>query len=533
MTLSPSSVQPTDPRDPAGEADGTYRQLFERSPDALVIFEGDTFLDCNASTVRMLGYASKEQLLVLHPSQISPPIQPDGRDSHEKAAECIRRAFEEGSLRFEWDHQRADGEVFPVEVLLTVVHWKGRDVLHGVLRDLTERKRLEQQLQHALKMEAVGQLAGGIAHDFNNLLVAILGNTELLTDHVAAGTEPEELVNEIRHAAGRAGELTAQLLAFSRRQFLQPSAVDLNGVVRGLTSMLGRLLGEHIELRLDLAHGEVTTLVDAGQIEQVLVNLVANARDASRPGGQVTIETALVDLDQAAIGVDGVLPAGTYTRLSVSDTGSGMSPEVRRQAFDPFFTTKAVGEGTGLGLSTVYGIVRQSQGDVVLRSEPGRGTTFSIFLPRYAGGTRAAGAGLASDPCLSDDLDGDELVLLAEDEPAVSHLMARVLRSRGYRVVTASNGAEAHELYQAHVDELDLIVSDVVMPGLTGPAMVAALGQDRSLPPVLFVSGYTRNALRRMDSLGPGAEFLQKPFSATTLLRRVRGILDRAGSAEA
>ena len=510
-----------------GDRADTYRELFERSADPILIIEGGRFVDCNLATMIMLGYADRDEVLGAHPSELSPPTQPDGRDSIEKAAEMMALAFANGSHRFEWDHRRADGEVFPVEVLLTAVHQGDRPTLHVVWRDISERKQLEEKLRLALKMEAVGKLAGGIAHDFNNLLVAILGNAELLNVRLPAGTEEHELVDEVMHAARRAGDLTAQLLAFSRRQHLEPRVVDLNEIVGGLEGMLGRLLGAQLRFELDLDPAGVPVLVDPGQLEQVLLNLATNAKDATPAGGTVRIETGRVELDAAVIGAGERLPAGTYARLVFGDTGAGMDEDVRLQAFDPFFTTKAVGAGTGLGLSTVYGIVKQSHGDVVLASESGRGTTLTVLLPLHDGevvhdpGPTTESNGMGSD--------GDELVLLVEDEPAVAHLIARVLRGHGYGVLPAANGLEALRLLRAGRaagSEVDLVVSDVVMPELGGPELMAALGDDA--PPVLFVSGYTRNALRDLRASGPRRSFLQKPFTAAALLGEVRTLLDRA-----
>ena len=508
----------------AEAAPDSYRALFERSADAILIIEGDTFIDCNQATVDMLRYASKDELFRRHPSELSPQFQRDGRDSFEKANEMIKTAFRNGSHRFEWDHVRADGEVFPVEVLLTAVPHGAEPILHVVWRDITERKHLEAQLRQALKMEAVGKLAGGIAHDFNNLLVAIMGNAELLEEGLV-GEKQAELLGEIREAAGRASELTMQLLAYSRLQILQPRVLDLNEIVTNMNGLLSRLIGKHIEMRTRLADKALPVKVDPGQIEQVLVNLITNARDAMPKGGAVTIETSVVELDEASIGIRGELRAGCYARLTVSDTGIGMSASVRRLAFDPFFTTKRVGEGTGLGLSTVYGIVKQSHGEVTLTSEPLVGTAASVLLPVSDGEPQDLRPPLDMGP---EPKGGSETILVAEDEPTVAHLIAKVLRSRGYHVLNAASGADSLVTYLSHTGKIDLLVSDVIMPEMSGPDMVEALRAAGHTPPVLFVSGYTRHALERMTALDADLELLQKPFTVHALLHRVRDLLDRA-----
>ena len=350
----------------------SYREVFERSADANLIIDGDTFVDCNEATVKMLRYATREELLQTHPSELSPEYQPDGRVSFEKANEMMALAFARGSHRFEWNHQRADGEVFPVEVLLTSVPLAGRDVLHVAWREISERKHLEEELRHAQKMEAVGKLAGGIAHDFNNILVAIMGYAELIRDAVADQPELLEDAREIVRAGEKAATLTSQLLAFSRKQDLKPEIVDLGQVVGNLTGMIRRLIGEDIEMVMDTAVIPLPVKVDPGQLEQVILNIVSNARDAMLDGGTLTIKTTR-GMKSLSNGVD--LPTGRYVSLKFTDTGEGMDSEVIARAFEPFFTTKERGRGTGLGLSSVYGIIKQSGGDVRIVSHEGHGTT--------------------------------------------------------------------------------------------------------------------------------------------------------------
>lgn len=506
-----------------------YRELFERSSDAILIIEGETFVDCNQATVEMLRYASREQVLRTHPSELSPEVQPDGRQSFEKANEMIRIAFERGSHRFEWDHMRADGEVFPVEVLLTAVEEGGKRTLHVVWRDITERKRLEDRLRHALKMEAIGKLAGGIAHDFNNLLVPILANADLLALEHPQDEETLALVREISLAGKRAAELTRQLLAYSRRQVLEPKVVDLNEIVSEVQRMLRRLIREDVQLELRLAKEPCRVKADPGQLQQVLLNLASNARDAMGPGGLLMIETRRVDLDSETVGLNAELPPGPYALLEISDTGHGIAPDLISKIFDPFFTTKGVGRGTGLGLSTVYGIVSQSGGDVQVRSEVGHGTTFRILLPLTQEPRTQAAAPqqrASPPPAATAPQGGSERILVAEDEPGVAALIPRVLERNGYAVVLAHDGLEAAELYEQEGARFDLLLTDVIMPRLGGPALARKLRSDDPGLKLLFASGYTNEALTNRGDLEEGVDLLRKPFSARELLEKVRAVLD-------
>ncbi|QDU68148.1 hybrid sensor histidine kinase/response regulator [Engelhardtia mirabilis] len=515
--MSPQPENPDAARDP-------YRELFERSADAILIIEGETFVDCNQATVRMLRYGSKGEVLETHPSELSPPTQPDGRDSFEKANEMMAIAFERGSHRFEWDHKRADGEVFPVEVLLTAVSEPGRRSLHVVWRDITTRKHLEEELRQALKMEAVGKLTGGIAHDFNNLLVAILGHADLLHELLADSPQALEHVTEIENAGARAAELVRQLLAFGRKQQLLPSVLDLNSLTRELLRLVERLIGEDVTLVFDLSTESIPVRADSGQLSQVLLNLAANARDAMPDGGQLTIETSRASLDHVRR-ITGADPVhAEYAALSVTDTGCGMDPETLDRAFDPFFTTKETGKGSGLGLATVYGIVKQSEGSVSLRSAVGHGTRVEVLLPITSEPIpeRAPSAGSVSGRDR-----GNELILVVEDEEVVARLVLRALEGRGYRVMTCQTGVEALEAYCARPDEIDLLVTDVIMPQMGGATLVAELTRLGHAPRVLFMSGYTDDNLTVLHELGEDLDVLEKPFDGATIAQRVRAALDR------
>ena len=500
----------------------TYRELFERSADAILIIEGDTFIDCNQATVEMLRYNNKTELLSTHPSELSPPIQPDGRDSYTKANEMIAIAMERGSHRFDWDHKRADGEVFPVEVLLTSVQEHDRQILHVVWRDISERKQLESQLRHAQKMEAIGKLAGGIAHDFNNLLVAIIGSGGMLEMHLKDQPRELKLVEQILLAGDRAAELVRQLLAFGRKQELALTVININDLVGTIRGLLERLIGEDITLTLDACDEPLHVKVDVGQIEQVLLNLASNAHDAMPSGGTVTISTRRVVLSDSTIGGASATP-GAYAAISVSDTGVGMNTTTAARAFDPFFTTKALGKGTGLGLATVYGIIKQIGGNTEIFSSPGHGTTIKTYLPLT---TETCGE-LERRNSQLPTRGGTETILVAEDDQSVINLVVAVLCEKGYTVLQAHDGEEALALYTSEHTSIDLVITDVVMPKMSGPVWVERAATTCPRPKALFMSGYTDNALKQLRSGEASVDLLEKPFSAGELVGRVRLALDR------
>ncbi len=394
------------------------------------------------------------------------------------------------------------------------------ELARSLEQDAAERHRLEEQLRQAQKMEAVGQLAGGIAHDFNNLLTAILSFGGFVKNDLGEGHPSRPDVDEILASAARAAALTRQLLAFSRRQVLEVRVLDLGEAVRGVENMLRRLIGENIALETRVVPG-ATVLADPGHVEQILLNLAVNARDAMPAGGRLLLEVAEVPPDAPEVRADGGLPSGPLVRLSVRDTGTGMDPETLAHAFEPFFTTKPIGQGTGLGLSTVYGIVTQSGGVVRVESAPGQGATFRIYLPRAdgAGGTRAA------VPPAGVRLTGSETVLLVEDDDAVRALSRRVLTQAGYRVLQASRPSEARELAEQG-GRIHLLLTDVMLPETSGPELareLTALSPDLK---VLYTSGYTAGHLALEDLVNPGRAFLPKPFGPVQLLQRTREVLD-------
>jgi len=390
----------------------------------------------------------------------------------------------------------------------------------GVALDITARKRLEEQLAQAQKMEAVGRLAGGVAHDFNNLLTVILGSVELLLDGLEPGHPVQPNAEEIRKAAERAAMLTRQLLAFSRKQLLQPSVVDLNRVVLDGARMLRHLIGEDIELVTLPEAPSANVKADPTQITQVLLNLAINARDAMPHGGTLTIRTAQTSLDAAYAALHPGVAPGDYATILVSDTGHGIAPDVLPHIFEPFFTTKPPGLGTGLGLATSYGIVEQSGGHITLESEPGHGTTLYVHLPRV--GSEGGGP----SPRVAGPLGGRETILLVEDEPMVRVVASDNLRAKGYEVLEAANGHDALALAAAHEGPIHLLVTDVVMPQMGGVELAAQLTRARPGTRVLYTSGYTQDPVVLQRASGGEGTFLPKPYVGETLTRRVRELLD-------
>jgi two-component system cell cycle sensor histidine kinase/response regulator CckA len=396
----------------------------------------------------------------------------------------------------------------------------------GLATDVTERRSLEQQLVQSQKMEAIGRLAGGIAHDFNNLLTAILGYARFAMAGLAEGSQVREDVEQIQLAGDRAAALTGQLLAYARRQMVAPRTADLNELVGRMQRMLRRLIGEDVSLDLAAASDLWATRIDGAQFEQVLLNLVVNARDAMPSGGRIVVETRNAHFDAASVrGHPEMLP-GDYVVLSVGDSGVGMDAATLARIFEPFFTTKEQGKGTGLGLAVCYGIVRQAGGHIWAVSEPGRGSTFTVLLPRSTE-TRAD----AAAPDQGDEPGrGQETVLVVEDEPAVRSLAARTLASLGYRVLEAGTGGEALGIARSHQGAIDVLVSDVVMPGMSGPAVADAVAAQRPNVRIIFMSGYTEQAVDAENLGRPGAVLLTKPFDPDVLGRTVRSVLDGASS---
>ncbi len=495
-----------------------YRLLFERNLAGVYRSNLDgRLLECNRAYAEMMGYSSPAEAmaqsgLAFHAS----------REAREQFLERLRR---EGSLvNFENQARRKDGSlVWVVEnVSLLRSDEDDEEVILGTVFDMTERRRLEEQLLQSQKMEAIGRLAGGIAHDFNNLLTAVAGYSELLLSQLPEDDPRRESAEEIRQAGSRAAALTQQLLAFSRRQVLEPRVLDLNAVITGMERMLRRVIGEDVELTTALEADLWRTRADPGQIEQAILNLVVNARDAMPRGGRLTLETGNVELDEKFAGQYASVHPGPHVMLAVSDTGVGMNAELQARLFEPFFTTKEHGKGTGLGLSTTYGIVKQSGGSIWVYSEPGHGTTFKIYLPRCEDPLeerQPPPPARAAEP-------GTETVLLVEDEPEVRRLVEKLLRLKGYRVLSAASPAEAIMISKRHEAPISLMLTDVIMPGMNGRELARALAATRPAMRVLYMSGYTDAAMSQQGILPQGTAFLSKPFTPEALARKVREVLD-------
>ena len=497
------------------ENERRYRLLFQANPEAMWVYDCETlrFLAVNAAAVARYGYAEQEFLAMtvrdIRPASELPRVE-ETLHGHD------------GGTFSGYRHRRKDGTPIDVDIEAQPITFAGRSARLVLARDVTARRQLEEQLRQAQKMEAVGQLAGGIAHDFNNLLTAILGCTQLLLHATPPEDQRREDVEEIKNAGLRAAELTRQLLAFSRRQVLAPKVLDVNAVVANMDKMLRRLLGEDVALVTHLAADLGPVSADPGQLEQVLLNLAVNARDAMPHGGRLTIDTANVFLTEEYAERHHRLPPGPYVLLAVSDTGVGMDEMTQKHLFEPFFTTKEVGKGTGLGLATVYGIVKQSGGYIWVYSEPGHGTTLKVYLPRVPGAAEPLPVAVASPELRR----GTETVLLVEDAAPVRSLARKGLQGYGYQVLEAADGPAALELSARHPGEIDILVTDVVMPGMSGRELAERLAPARPGMRVLYTSGYTDDAMVHQGVLRSGVAFLQKPFVPETLARKVREVLD-------
>jgi len=449
-------------------------------------------------------------------------IHPDDRA---RVATYLPSLLSTGRAAAEYRIVHADGSVRWVhDTAWAVRDGEGRTVrFDGIVRDVTEPRSLEAQFRQSQKMEAVGLLAGGIAHDFNNLLTAVGGYAEILLAGLDGGDARRRHAEAIQRATERAATLTRQLLAFSRRQVLQPAAFDVNGLLEDLQPLLERLVGADVEVVIKTAPERVTVLADPGQIEQVVMNLVVNARDAMPSGGLLTLRAEAVTIARGRDG-DG-LPVGTYACVSVSDTGGGMDDAVRARIFEPFFTTKGMGKGSGLGLSTAYGIVRQSGGDIEVDSAPGAGTTFRVLLPFHEGVPFSA-----AGPQTSASFAGRGTILLVEDEDAIRELAGEVLAAAGFEVLTARDGREALDVAQGATGAIRLVVTDVVMPHMGGIELVAALASVLPDAAIVYMSGYSETVVRGEARFAEGTGFLQKPFTPQDLVSKARESLDRAAA---
>ena len=501
------------------ESEAQYRLLFDANPNPMWVYDLETlkFLAVNDAATRRYGY-SRDEFLGMTIKDIRPL---------EEVPKLVA-SFESGDaltpVRTTWRHRARDGSLIDVEILGSPLTFRGRPAELILAHDITARKRLEEQFRHAQKMEAVGRLAGGVAHDFNNLLTAILGHSELLLGDMPESDPRRDDLSEIVLAAERAAALTRQLLAFSRQQVLEPQLLDMNAIVAQLSRMLHRLLGEDVDLSLALAPRLGFVKADPGQMEQVLVNLAVNSRDAMPDGGKLTIETWEQDVEQDQAHAEQPIAPGRYVMIGITDTGAGMDEETRRRLFEPFFTTKEAGKGTGLGLSTVYGIVTQTGGYIWVYSEPGRGTTFKIYLPR-ADETEVAEtvAAAPSEPAVTT---GTETILLVEDEAAVRKLASEVLERQGYNVIVTESATDARAAMDRLDGTLHLLITDIVMPDLRGPDLAEIVRAAHPECKVLYMSGYAPEAVVRHGSMQSGGTFISKPFSPAVFVRKVRSVLD-------
>jgi hypothetical protein len=503
-------------------AERRYRDLLENVPAGIYEIDVETlrFRNVNDYMCRLFGY-SREEFLKL-----------TGYDLWTEEGKKILSERQKRVLQglpvpneVEYPGRTKDGREIWVRIQSRIGRdYRGKPVARVIMTDVTEHRRLEAQFFQAQKMEAVGRLAGGVAHDINNALTGILGYADLILSSVDEKDPTYEFASEIQKGARRASRTIQQLLAFSRRQIIQPQVLDLNEMIKQFQKMLVRLIGEDIRLEVHLGSMNPMILADRGQMEQVLMNLVVNARDAMPEGGTLTIETADVDLDEQCARTHGMeFEPGPYVMLAVSDTGVGMDEETRSRIFEPFFTTKGRGRGTGLGLSTVYGIVKQSGGYIWAYSEPGRGTTFKVYLPKFVGGEEAA----EEEPKEAPPEGGSETVLVVEDDASVRKVAKAFLEHFGYVVLEAANAGEALELCRREVHRIDLLLADVILPEMSGRELAERIKALKPGVEVLYMSGYTDNVIVKHGVLDPGVAFIQKPFTLEALARKVREVLDK------
>jgi PAS domain S-box-containing protein len=506
------------PKDLLKQKDAKFRLLFEDNPLPMWVFDRETlrFLEANHAAAAHYGY-SHEEFLSMTIADIRPPEDvPRLKDTVTRASGL--------ALSGQWRHILKDGRLIEVEVASHTISYGGRQAVLSVLQDITQRKQLEEQLRQSAKMEAVGMLAGGIAHDFNNLLTIINGYSHILLNALPKADPSHSAVEQIMKAGERAATLTRQLLAYSRRQVLQPKLLDLNQLLTGMEAMLRRLIAEDIELRFTPGREIGQVNADPGQIEQVVMNLAVNARDAMPRGGILTIETSNVELDEHYRFTHPAAKPGKYVALVVGDNGLGMDAETRAHLFEPFFTTKAQGQGTGLGMTTVFSIVKQSGGGVDVYSEPGKGTSVKVYLP------------CIDQPVMTEMESpvaklarGSETILLVEDEDQVRKLVRDTLRGEGYKVLDAPSAAEARRIAGAYKHPIHLLIADVVMPKEGGRELAAGLTARRPAMKVLFMSGYTDQAVVNSGLPTGESAFIQKPFIPAALSRKVREILEGNG----
>jgi two-component system, cell cycle sensor histidine kinase and response regulator CckA len=509
------------------EREELFRLISENAGDMITVVDAQGKRIYNSpSYQRILGY-SAEEMLEMAPFE---QVHPDDRPLVEEAAREAREGGLGRSIQYRMRHK--DGGWRTLDLGVSVVRGPSGQVekLLVVNRDITARKQLEDQFRQAQKMEAVGRLSGGVAHDFNNLLGVIMGYAEFLQERFGPEDPLRTSIDEILKAGQRAASLTRQLLAFSRQQVLDPKVIDLNSAVADAEKLLRRLIGEDIELRTALGPDLGRVRADLGQFEQVIMNLAVNARDAMPQGGKLIISTENFVMDEVFVRrYPYPVQPGPYILLTVTDTGVGMDSETRVRAFEPFFTTKEKGKGTGLGLSTVYGVVKQSGGYIDIESTPGAGTTFKIYLPRVDEEVEKRTQSLAATDRVAT---GRETILLVEDEDSLRKLTRATLAQSGYTVLEAKDGADALAISSGHEGPIDLLLTDIVMPGMGGHALAGELTRRRPETRVVYMSGYTGQTYSSQGPIEPGSDFLAKPFTREVLTRKIREALDRPVVAE-
>ena len=504
------------------ESEEKYSALFHQSNDGIFIHDlRGNIMEVNQEVVKQLGY-DRDELCNMNVSA----LHPEGmRKNSARAMELIQ---EKGFLQFEIDFQKKNGEIFNAEVSSKIIEIGGQKVVQGIVRDITarkkaerERKKLEAQLLQSQKMEAIGKLAGGVAHDFNNMLNVIIGFAELSMEELDRSNPLWENLKEILDAAKRSADLTKQLLAFARKQTVQPKIVNLNEVIANSYRMLRRLVGEDIQIDFIKEKNLWNVKIDPVQVDQILANLAVNARDAMPDTGTIVIETRNLYIDEHFCMLHPGFKPGNYVQVSFSDTGSGIDKETLQHVFEPFFTTKKSGQGTGLGLSTVYGIVKQNNGFVDIYSEKGHGTTLKIFFPQYVGSEKKE----KEHKRIINDLKGVETVLVVEDEDHILKLLKTVLERFGYKVLATKSPEEALNISSSFSDEIHLLITDVVMPVMNGKELAKKILSVRKDIKVIFMSGYTENIIAHKGIIAKGVEFIQKPFLPEELLAKVKNVL--------
>jgi two-component system, cell cycle sensor histidine kinase and response regulator CckA len=518
-------------REELKESEARYRALFESINDAVFVHYVEdagvpgSFSQVNDVACKRLGY-TREELLAMSPRDITSP------EAYEIISAAREMLVSKGEVIIETVHVTKDGRQIPVESSVCLFNYLGRQAAISIARDITERKRAEAeqeklraQLFQSQKMETVGHLAGGIAHDFNNILAAIIGYADLLQTEMNKADPLYSHVEHILTSSERAATLVHSLLAFSRKQTLSVKPININDLVSGVSKLLVRLLGEDIILETVFTFMDPMVMVDAGQIDQILFNLSTNARDAMPDGGHLTITTDITEIDDTYIKEHSYGLAGDYALITVSDTGTGMDKDTQEKIFEPFFTTKEVGKGTGLGLSTAYGIVKQHNGFINCYSEPGKGTTFKIYLPLLESDKKAVSEQTGKRTEMMSE--GNETILVAEDDVTVRELLKYILSLYGYTIYEAEDGAQAVQVFTDHAQEINLLLFDVIMPRKNGKEAYQEIQNIRPGVPVIFTSGYTADIVHKKGFLDEGFEILLKPVSMTALLQKVREVLDK------